>query len=432
MVRMILFCCLFVLQNDKIFPQDYSKIWEEKKSSITKEFFNNNCNGKSFTYSWEDKQRVVTALSNKILTSRNVLTFTFGTNIVEFDARGEEFDLNRGTRSSYGSGEHHSAIFTYRISGEDIIVNYTRLEYAGGGSRYGQIKTFSINEILNIMEISTNELRNLISTERIKFLQNNDLLYINNKFLKINESHSFWNLIKGGRIDLAIALKIPNNDFSYLNDNGETPLHYGAKSNELSLVKKLITKGVDIDERDFDGNTPLSLALKNNANKELISLLINKSNERCSYALFSYSIRNGNINLINRCIDENVPYDIYQDNIDYQTFKYEIFETLVSNGIIDKSIFYNKILKNHFNSIINNKESLKYFNDLVSNDNLYMPPESDFRVLVNKDSLFSLYVQNDRFKELFLSDKKYELYGVKNDVRLALLSIKPLKKSIFP
>jgi len=428
MVRMILFCWLFVLQNDKIFSQDYSMIWNGKKSSITKEFFNNNCNGKSFTYSWEDKQSVVTALSNKILTSKNVLTFTFGTNIVEFDARGEELDLNRGTRSSYGSGEHHSAIFTYRISGEDIIVDYTRLEYAGGGSRYGQIKTFSINEILNIMEISTNELRNLISIERIKFLQNNDLLYINNKFLKMNESHSFWDLIEGGRKDLAVALKIPNNDLTYLNENGETPLHYGAKSNELSLVKKLITKGVDIDEQDFDGNTPLSLALKNNANEELIFLLTNKSNERCSYALFSYSIRNNNINLINRCIDEKVPYDIYDDNIDYKTFKYEVFEILNSSASIRISL--NRIIENHFSSILNNEDNYLFINKSLSGDMPYIPTSSELESLMNKNDIFTLYVKNKTFKKLFLSDDKYELYGVQNDVRLTLLSVKPLKRSM--
>jgi len=427
MVRMILFCCLFVFQNEKVFSQDYSKIWEEKQSSITKEFFNNNVSGELF-YTWENQKNVKTARTNKIIKAENVLTFTFGTNVVEFDVNGEEIDLNYGTRRAYGSGEHHSANFTYKISGQNIILDYTRLEYAGGGERYDQIKTFSINEILDILKINRSELQNFISKERIKFIRENNLLYLNRKFERMNNNHSFWDLIEGGRKDLAVALKIPNNDLTYLNENGETPLHYGAKSNELSLVKKLITKGVDIDEQDFDGNTPLSLALKNNANEELIFLLTNKSNERCSYALFSYSIRNNNINLINRCIDEKVPYDIYDDNIDYKTFKYEVFEILNSSASIRISL--NRIIENHFSSILNNEDNYLFINKSLSGDMPYIPTSSELESLMNKNDIFTLYVKNKTFKKLFLSDDKYELYGVQNDVRLTLLSVKPLKRSM--
>ncbi len=58
-------------------------------------------------------------------------------------------------------------------------------------------------------------------------------------------------------------------------EQGETPLHWTAKSNSRDVAELLITKGADINAEDKSGNTPMSVAAQSNS-RDVVELLIAK------------------------------------------------------------------------------------------------------------------------------------------------------------
>lgn len=60
--------------------------------------------------------------------------------------------------------------------------------------------------------------------------------------------------------------------------NDKTPLHFAAMNNHIDTAEMLISKGANVNAKDFDGNTPLHLAASG-GNPEMCKLLIEKGAE---------------------------------------------------------------------------------------------------------------------------------------------------------
>lgn len=76
--------------------------------------------------------------------------------------------------------------------------------------------------------------------------------------------------------DMDIAQILVNNgdDINAIDSEGETPLHYAVKSNNLKMVKYLLDCGADINLIDIRGMTPYTLAIKNKT-EEMVALIEN-------------------------------------------------------------------------------------------------------------------------------------------------------------
>ncbi len=85
---------------------------------------------------------------------------------------------------------------------------------------------------------------------------------------------SIQQLILEGKIDEAKARFISKYDINEIDENGNTALHTAAKINDASLTLFLLCYGADPDLKNYSSQTPLHVAVENNA-KEAAQQLIN-------------------------------------------------------------------------------------------------------------------------------------------------------------
>jgi ankyrin repeat protein len=113
-------------------------------------------------------------------------------------------------------------------------------------------------------------------------------------------------------------------------DDGKSFLHSAAMNNNISLIKKLTTAGMDINKSDRDGNTPLNLAVSENYDtlaRNIIALGadVNIANDEGCAPLF-YAARNNNLSLINFLCNDSADVTAKNDN------GQNIIQYLLANG----------------------------------------------------------------------------------------------------
>ena len=89
-----------------------------------------------------------------------------------------------------------------------------------------------------------------------------------------NQSPSYWE--EGALEKITNLLNNNDTDINKRRDNNNwTILHgYANHNDDLTVIKKLLDSGADVNVRDTDGISPLHLAASNNENPEIIKALI--------------------------------------------------------------------------------------------------------------------------------------------------------------
>jgi len=82
------------------------------------------------------------------------------------------------------------------------------------------------------------------------------------------ETQNIQKLILEGRTTEAKELFQAKIDINEMDENGNTALHTAARINEADLVTFLIYKGANVELKNHDGDTPLHIAIKNNASEK--------------------------------------------------------------------------------------------------------------------------------------------------------------------
>ena len=67
-------------------------------------------------------------------------------------------------------------------------------------------------------------------------------------------------------------------DINLLDNHYQSPLHIMARAGNLELVKKMVVKGADLDQKDVKGNTPVCLAAMKGHHKICEELIMNQAN----------------------------------------------------------------------------------------------------------------------------------------------------------
>jgi len=162
--------------------------------------------------------------------------------------------------------------------------------------------------------------------------------------------------------------------------NGEYVIHYAAKYPNINIVKLLVEKGIDVNQTDVDGNTPiyftikssnktldkleviklflsinlninivnsfkqtpLHIACQNNADLEIIKLLLDKENvnllDNNKTSVLVYAVRNGNLDLIKLLDSYGADFNISVNGLNL------IHEALLQSNV---NIDILKLLINH-------------------------------------------------------------------------------------
>jgi len=92
------------------------------------------------------------------------------------------------------------------------------------------------------------------------------------------DSEKIQKLIKKGKIDEAKKIFQAKVDINEMDSKGNTALHTAALVNDPDLVRFLLFKGANPDLKNFDGDTPLHIAIKNDCKDCAYLLSAEKSN----------------------------------------------------------------------------------------------------------------------------------------------------------
>lgn len=71
----------------------------------------------------------------------------------------------------------------------------------------------------------------------------------------------------------AVLRAIDKADLSIVDDRGDTPLHFAVASNNISIVRMLLKKNIDVNAKNHDGKTALHYAV-DESGLPIIQLLI--------------------------------------------------------------------------------------------------------------------------------------------------------------
>lgn len=91
---------------------------------------------------------------------------------------------------------------------------------------------------------------------------------------KEEEKLSITELIKQGRIEEAKDCFVSKYDINEIDEEGNTPLHLAAKTNNANLALFLLCNGADPDLKNYNSQTPLHVAIENGS-KETAGQLVN-------------------------------------------------------------------------------------------------------------------------------------------------------------
>ena len=222
-------------------------------------------------------------------------------------------------------------------------------------------------------------------------------------------------------------------DVNYLDMKKRNALFYlKGGSEDKKIIELLIEKGININQRDIEGNTPLHHALINNLKKEFIYYLIDIGNANF---MIKNNQNNNCIELINQKWISKNNLNYHKSNlIDFKDIKdiIELLKRKLSIKLYENPIILNdnngskdeliKLPSNIFNKSNNNnnEEINENENDInLDNNNIYLR-------LTNKPSLIIDTQFNDE-KNNISTSKKIEYYKQLNEDKKNLINL--LKKS---
>lgn len=142
-----------------------------------------------------------------------------------------------------------------------------------------------------------------------------------------------------------ISLLTPNND-------GNTPLHLALIKNEIDLVPTLLEKGSSVDLVNKMNLTALHIAGKKNINREVLSSLIERSQDLNKQdgeqkTLLHYVIENSNIVLVEKLLQKNVTIHLKDKDGNIPLHK---AAELKNSEILELLLKNNKVLINEQNN----------------------------------------------------------------------------------
>ena len=73
-------------------------------------------------------------------------------------------------------------------------------------------------------------------------------------------NNALWLACVGGHLEMLDTLVEAGVDIDNRNDNGATPLMYAASSGKATVVERLLAKGADVTPETLDGFSALDLA----------------------------------------------------------------------------------------------------------------------------------------------------------------------------
>ncbi|MBP7190669.1 MAG: ankyrin repeat domain-containing protein [Rickettsiaceae bacterium] len=123
-----------------------------------------------------------------------------------------------------------------------------------------------------------------------------------------------YTALQTGNKELVKILILRGADLNQKDANGMTILHHAMQSQDLDFVKFLIKNGAKVDAQDAYGLTPLHHAIKN-GNKELVKILLDngaKVDTQDSYGLtpLHHAIKNGNEELVKILLDNGANVNV--------------------------------------------------------------------------------------------------------------------------
>ena len=221
-------------------------------------------------------------------------------------------------------------------------------------------------------------------------------------------------------------------DVNYLDMKKRNALFYlKGGSEDKKIIELLIEKGININQRDIEGNTPLHHALINNLKKEFIYYLIDIGNANF---MIKNNQNNNCVELINQKWISKNNLNYHKGNlIDFKDIKdiIELLKRKLSIKLYENPIILNdnngskdeliKLPSNIFNKSNNNNDEInENENDInLDNNNIYLR-------LTNKPSLIIDTQFNDD-KNNISTSKKIEYYKQLNEDKKNLINL--LKKS---
>jgi len=219
-------------------------------------------------------------------------------------------------------------------------------------------------------------------------------------------------------------------DVNYLDMKKRNALFYlKGGSEDKKIIELLIEKGININQRDIEGNTPLHHALINNLKKEFIYYLIDIGNANF---MIKNNQNNNCVELINQKWISKNNLNYHKGNlIDFKDIKdiIELLKRKLSIKLYENPIILNdnngskdeliKLPSNIFNKSNNNNDEINENDINLDNNNIYLR-------LTNKPSLIIDTQFNDD-KNNISTSKKIEYYKQLNEDKKNLINL--LKKS---
>ena len=193
---------------------------------------------------------------------------------------------------------------------------------------------------------------------------------------------------------------------------GMTPLHIACIDGDLSMVKSLIDHGARVDDKDYDGNTPFSLALKY---KEYTLALVLLSEFKCDPNTknnqgeipLHMAYRGGGIRMISRLIDHGACVNDRDSilNIALKSKQYRITMMLLSELKCDPNTKDENGMGPLHNVIACQGSDLKIMKSLVDHGARINDKDSDG----NTPFTLALKLKKYRFALVLLNEYKCDL-----------------------
>lgn len=138
---------------------------------------------------------------------------------------------------------------------------------------YNKFKSY-LSDNFNIVNYNAKQLYEAINTcniERVGELLEQGV----NPNIPYNGIYPLFNALNCSESILKLLLNRPDIDLSIFNAGGYTILHQAIQKNKVYVVELLIEAGVNINKNDEIGRSPLSLAINQQLNGVIMTLLIN-------------------------------------------------------------------------------------------------------------------------------------------------------------
>jgi len=175
-------------------------------------------------------------------------------------------------------------------------------------------------------------------------------------------------------------------------DNGYTPLMIASLNDRIDIVKFLIKFGVDVNEKNNDGETALDMATQINS-KQLVELFIEHKSKDSSISQIFTALKNKNYEIIKLFIDND--YGINSVNKDDLTPLSIIIKNIVK-PVIKKEEYHHKI--NNFLTTPCYSQHIKF--PIINDNHIFTEPLKNNKSL-NSEMLEYLNLKHPEEHKLF-------------------------------